>query len=173
MPALIGDKPLTRAQIQARYNSSPKGRQTKARFRSTPEGNLKDRTRSAAWRAVHSEQTKPNFKNWYVGQSPEVRLVRNAWYSAKRRGLKFDIVAEDLLPLPTHCPILGLKLDYGCGGKLSPRDTSRYNQASLDRKDNSQGYVLGNVFVVSLRANQLKSDGTASELRALANWMEK
>ena len=32
------------------------------------------------------------------------------------------------------------------------------------------GYVLGNVVVISQRANQLKSDGTLEELIALVEW---
>ncbi len=42
----------------------------------------------------------------------------------------------------------------------------------MDRKDNSRGYVHGNVVIMSLRANMLKNNGTAAEHRAIANWME-
>jgi len=42
------------------------------------------------------------------------------------------------------------------------------NSPSLDRIDNSKGYVKGNVIVVSWRYNSLKKDGTPAELVAVA-----
>lgn len=44
----------------------------------------------------------------------------------------------------------------------------RPNAASLDRIDNSKGYVRGNVMVISLRANAIKNNATAEELTAVA-----
>jgi hypothetical protein len=42
--------------------------------------------------------------------------------------------------------------------------------ASLDRIDNEQGYVPGNVRVMSLRANVLRKDMNVQELQALADF---
>jgi hypothetical protein len=39
---------------------------------------------------------------------------------------------------------------------------------TLDRIDNSKGYIVGNVWVISMRANRLKSDATVDELMMLA-----
>ena len=41
----------------------------------------------------------------------------------------------------------------------------------LDRKINELGYVRGNVFVISRRANRIKSDATALELEEIARYM--
>ena len=38
----------------------------------------------------------------------------------------------------------------------------------MDRYINEFGYVPGNVFVISQRANRIKSDATANELVAIA-----
>lgn len=43
---------------------------------------------------------------------------------------------------------------------------------SLDRIVPSLGYVPGNVAVISHRANRIKSDATADELRAVADWLD-
>lgn len=45
------------------------------------------------------------------------------------------------------------------------------NAYSLDRIDNKQGYVRGNIVVMSYRANRLKNDATEKDLEALLNWM--
>lgn len=72
------------------------------------------------------------------------------------------------MPLPTHCPVLGVKLAYGPGRgrKLYENGTA----ASLDRIHNHLGYVKGNVIVISLRANLLKGQATVEELRKIADF---
>jgi hypothetical protein len=44
--------------------------------------------------------------------------------------------------------------------------------ASVDRFDNSKGYTRENVRVISNRANLLKKDADAGELRAVLTYME-
>jgi hypothetical protein len=62
--------------------------------------------------------------------------------------------------------VLGIELDYsGSGPKYK-----RSNAPSLDRWDNSKGYIPGNVFVISWRANWLKHDGSVEELRRVAEY---
>ena len=85
---------------------------------------------------------------------------------AKRRGIPFDITVTDL-EWPTHCPVLGLELDYSVrtkGGKPRP------NSPSVDRFDARKGYVRGNVQVISFRANAIKTNATPQELRAVADY---
>lgn len=65
--------------------------------------------------------------------------------------------------MPDKCPILDINLRYG-GGEKSPYS------ASLDRIDSSKGYVVGNVQIVSLRANLMKSDATQFEMVKFAEW---
>ncbi len=106
---------------------------------------------------------------------------------AKQSGLEFSIKWEDL-EWPDICPVLGIRLNYeGEGLKKplplfgdlpqdAPRVTptrSHRNAASIDRWDNSRGYVPGNVYVISHWANMLKRDATPAELRAVANYAEK
>lgn len=41
---------------------------------------------------------------------------------------------------------------------------------TLDRIVPSRGYVVGNVAVISMRANRLKSDASVAELQALVSY---
>lgn len=63
-----------------------------------------------------------------------------------------------------QCPVLGIPLDYTASGK------GVHNSASLDRSDSTKGYVLGNVKVISLRANLLKRDASLEELIRLGEY---
>jgi len=83
------------------------------------------------------------------------RLLWKAKARAKKKGLAFDITKEDLY-IPEKCPILGIEISY-------KNKVTSDNSPSLDRKDSSVGYVKGNVWIVSNRANTIKSSGTAEE----------
>ena len=97
-------------------------------------------------------------RNRYRRESPLKYLVHLAKKRAKLSGIDFDLSAEDLT-LPERCPYLNIELTME--GDLSQK-------FSLDRIDNSKGYVKGNVEVISLRANKLKNDANAAELLAIA-----
>lgn len=83
---------------------------------------------------------------------------------AKRNGIEFNINFGEL-EFPESCPILNIKLDYFATGY--PKD----NSPSFDRIDNTLGYVTGNVYVISNRANTLKNSATIDEVEAILNYM--
>ena len=89
-------------------------------------------------------------------------MLGQARSRSRRFGRQFDLTDDDIR-IPMHCPILGLKLGPVGGGQNGRND----NSPSLDRIDSSLGYVRGNVWVISNRANMLKRDATLAELRAL------
>ena|ERR1035437_5337184 len=92
-------------------------------------------------------------------------LIYQAKRNAKAKGMEF-LISKDDLEWPTHCLILGIELDYpGRGGHkmLGP---------SFDRKDSSKGYIKGNVFVISNRANSCKGNMTTENVRNLLRYME-
>jgi hypothetical protein len=100
---------------------------------------------------------------------PQHALINQAKSRAKKAGLPFNLSVETM-EWPIHCPILGLELDYN---KNAPGSRKlRVSVATLDRKVNELGYVLGNVFVLSHRANRIKSDATLAELKAIVAYME-
>lgn len=99
----------------------------------------------------------------------KAHVVQKARSRARKRGLEATITARDLY-WPTHCPVLGIELYYPeRKGKVG---RPRLDLPSLDRWDNTKGYVPGNVYVISARANTIKSNASASELRAVADYAE-
>lgn len=48
-----------------------------------------------------------------------------------------------------------------------------YNSPSVDRIDNSRGYVKGNVAIISNKANTKKGELTIDEVRSLLIYMER
>lgn len=85
--------------------------------------------------------------------------------NAIKSGKEFTIDFGDLT-FPTHCPVLGLELDYFCDGKQE-------NSVTFDRVDPSKGYIKGNVVMISWRANRIKNDGTAEEHLRIAHFMKQ
>lgn len=96
-------------------------------------------------------------------KNPAGTLLLGAKHRARRLGVAFNLEAADIC-IPSICPVLGIPL------VCTPRRTD--NTPSLDRKDPSGGYVRGNVFVVSWRANKVKTNATLDEVRALLHYME-
>lgn len=75
---------------------------------------------------------------------------------AKKVGLEFNLDISDIV-IPKLCPVLLIELIRG-------RDTGLDNSPSLDRIDNTKGYIKGNVHVISNRANTLKNNASVGEL---------
>jgi hypothetical protein len=96
------------------------------------------------------------------------RAISNLRARAKKKKLAFNIAACDI-PLPKVCPVLGIPIVLG-GGK---RALLHSGSPSVDRIDGSKGYIGGNVKVISARANRIKMDATPTELRAIADYIER
>ena len=84
-----------------------------------------------------------------------VRLLNSAKARAKQFGRDFNLTLDDII-IPQTCPVLGTPM-------VSP---------SLDRHNNDLGYVKGNVFVISKRANMLKSNGSAEDFKKIIAYLE-
>jgi len=121
-------------------------------------------------KTILKEQRNFTCKRCHAERYHDTDYVKKLLYAAKRRAvtreIEFDITVDDIV-IPKYCPILGLKLQPVHG--MTGRDSS----PSLDRIDNSKGYVKGNIAVISFRANTLKNNATAAELRAIADFMDK
>jgi hypothetical protein len=95
----------------------------------------------------------------------EKNLFQQARYRAKTKNILFDIEISDII-IPETCPILGLPLKKSIDGN---RDLS----PSLDRIDNSKGYIKGNIQVISSKANTMKHNADKDDLINFSNWVKE
>jgi hypothetical protein len=93
-------------------------------------------------------------------------MVDRALARALRKGVPFSIGADDVV-VPQACPVLGIAL------RCATRGESLDASPSLDRIVPALGYVPGNVRVISFRANRLKADATAAEMRLVLADLER
>ena len=93
-------------------------------------------------------------------------LLRGARSRCKISGLQCTVTSADI-KLVHICPLLGipLKIAKGVGN-------ANANSYSLDRIDNSKGYIPGNVWIISRRANLIKSDATLEELEKITQGLK-
>ena len=90
------------------------------------------------------------------------RLLQLAKGRAKKLGLDYDLT-PGCFTVPARCPVLDIPLFFTMRGFSD-------NAPTLDRIDNRRGYVVGNVIVVSWRANRIKCDASPSELKRIAEF---
>lgn len=95
-------------------------------------------------------------------ENPFKALLWNIRKSANKRGLECNITEEYLKSIYTDiCPVLNIPIKLLVNTKIS------YDSASIDRLDNSKGYVEGNIVFMSYRANELKRDASFEEIEKL------
>ena len=95
--------------------------------------------------------------------NPRASLIDSARKRAKDNNIPFNIISEDII-LNKECPILKIPISY------SNNVTSK-NSGSLDRIIPEVGYVRGNIQVISMLANTMKSNATKDELLTFSNSM--
>jgi hypothetical protein len=98
---------------------------------------------------------------YYTSKNVEKHLLAQAKARSKKAGIEFNITLEDVV-IPDLCPYLMTPMTciYGKGRKQT--------NASIDRIDSSKGYIKGNVQVISLLANMMKTNATEEQLVAFA-----
>ena len=97
-------------------------------------------------------------------ESPLKYLLYSAKSRALSKNIEFDLSEEDLT-IPEKCPALDINI-------ISDGERSG-NSPSLDRIDNTKGYISGNVAVISDRANRIKNDSTILELESVIKYMSR
>lgn len=122
---------------------------------------------NARWNSSEGAKTA---KDRWKAQNPKwawvVSAVGGAKTRAKAAGVPFSLTNEYVYSITADvCPALSITLSFGGTGKPVP------GSASLDRLVPSAGYVVGNVAVISRRANMIKSDAALHEVEAVAAWL--
>lgn len=108
---------------------------------------------------------KGEYNRTYKANNREKILFLQAKYRAKTKEIPFDIEVSDII-IPEICPILKIELKKSIDG-------NREFSPSLDRIDNSKGYVKGNIQVISNKANTMKHNAGKDELINFSNWVKK
>lgn len=143
--------------------------------------NQKNKACKARWQLEHADKHREATANWQK-KNPEKDRIKNRRYvqnlkenkpehhlwlqtgrGARKRGIEFAL-AEREIHIPNVCPILGIPLSF---------TLEKNNLPTIDRINNTRGYITSNVWVISWRANKLKSDATLDELEKLANALRK
>lgn len=112
------------------------------------------------------EASRSWYKDDYRKKWAHYALIR-CKARAKLKNLEFSITECDL-EIPIYCPILGIKIEINNGTHLFAAP----NSPSVDRVNNTKGYVKGNVRVISNKANLRKSDLTLEQVKKLVQYME-
>jgi hypothetical protein len=138
-------------------------------LKANPEKKAKKKAWEVEWKKNNPErwkeiQQRSEEKKWQT--DPVKFLLRHLKSIAKKKGIEFNLEPDDFT-IPEVCPVLGIPITPDAWG-LAP------GLPSFDRIDPPKGYVKGNVKIISLRANRLKSDCTdPAELRAVADYIER
>lgn len=94
-------------------------------------------------------------------EHPDKALLERARKRARRRGVRYSLRRSDIT-MPTTCPVLGLPIVTG--------GTRASTSPSLDRIDPRQGYLPGNVRVISDKANRLKGHRDLQSIQRLSQF---
>lgn len=127
------------------------------------EVNIKKRKR----RIKNNESSNFVDRVYYVNNYRNV-MLNSAKARSRLSGHEIDIDIDDII-IPDRCPLLGTLLQIATG-----RKSDKSNSPSLDRIDSTKGYVKGNVWVISHRANVMKSNATLDEhILLVENWKQQ
>lgn len=130
------------------------------------------------WAKANPEKVKAARAKW-AAANPDWRSVNRAKYRARyvlknlgerarKAGRPFALTEDVIIDMLTEtkvCPVLGIPLSHAVG-------RARDDSPSFDCFYPEFGYVPGNVFVMSRRANTIKNNATLAEIQALARWMD-
>lgn len=121
---------------------------------------------SRKWYLNNKEKMKEWYKKRYYKrklEDPIGYLLNRVKIKATREKREFNLTREDIV-IPAVCPILLIPI------RLNDERMNK-NSVSIDRVDNSKGYIKGNVKLISLRANAHKSDMSKEDIQRLYEYV--
>ena len=136
------------------------------RYRDDPEFREKEKARRRKYHATHPEQRKSQAMRWKEKISV---LGSDAFFTdrlstlrvrAKEKSFDFNLTKQylkDIYPEDNKCPALGIEFKVGTEG-------GRATSPSVDRIDNSKGYIKGNIIWVSSLANMIMTSATPQQV---------
>lgn len=113
----------------------------------------------------HIEYNKKNYstenRRKRYSKNIQIELFNAAKHRAKLKSLEFDITKDDII-IPEKCPVYGVDIDLH----------NKFYAPSLDRIDNTKGYIKNNIMVISNKANRLKNSGTIEDFEKILKYMK-
>ena len=155
---------------------------TKAQYaRMTEEEKQRQRERDRKRWANRTEEQKQRRsaqkREWWANMTEEQkeqelrkRGFRNAKFRAKKKGLPFNLTLDhvkEIWPDDNKCRVFGIPFVRDANWAASP------SSPAIDRIEPAKGYTIGNIQVISRRANNIKSDATAAEVMIVAQYLLK
>ena len=114
----------------------------------------------------HKNYSKENYstekRRKQYRENIESELLNHAKNRAKKKNLDFNLEKNDIV-IPDFCPVFGIKIGFH----------NKQNVPTLDRIDNTKGYIKGNIEIISSKANRLKNNGTIDDFERIINYMKK
>ena len=147
----------------------------KSRYQNDPEFKEKEKARRRKYNATHPEQSKAQAERW---NAKVATLASDAFFSAKYNGLRrrakeknldFNLdrqFLKSIYPKDNECPALGIEFQLGSEG-------GRATSPSVDRIDNSKGYIKGNIVWVSSLANMIMTSATPQQVLDVAYFFKQ
>ena len=123
------------------------------------------RIRAKEWAKNNRERKLASTKISYekMRNNHVKRILSSAKRRAKNDRREFNIDSSDLY-FPETCPYLGTEFEQrDTNGKLILQTCY-----SIDRIDSSKGYIKGNVQILSVKANRMKSDASIADMIVFA-----
>lgn len=127
------------------------------KYRKDPENNKKH----LQYMKDYNKSHKVDAALLWAKKNPNKFQFNQVKARAKRNNVPFSLDYNDIV-WPTHCPVLGIELNR----------IERDHCPSFDRVDPSKGYIKGNVFIISNRANRMKQEATLENLEALVCYVK-
>lgn len=137
------------------------------------------KAKQAAYRSAHKEKMAAYNRQYRIDHPEELKESQAAAYQkvktntpwvllkarAARRGMDFNLTTIEAAALyeQTQCEF--------CHKALN--NVVRNDQRSIDRLDNTKGYIYGNVCCLCIECNRKKDNHTTASLRNLADWLEQ
>lgn len=113
----------------------------------------------------HYKELQKKYRKQHKQLHPEENIWREIKKRARQRKIPFDLEVSDII-IPKLCPILGIELSFGQGKvhNASP---------SVDRIIPSKGYVKGNCFIISSKANRMKQENTLEDFQKIITYIQE
>lgn len=149
------------------------------RAEATRNWNAKNKDKKAKYdkerRKLNPVNAAAIYRRSYVkrkAENPVLFWANKAYHrlknTSKQSDVPCDITVEQLSALYNAtsgvCPVMGFEM------KLDNATTSD-NSPTVDRIIPANGYVVGNVAVISHLANRIKSNATADQVQKVADWL--